>query len=146
ARLSALALSKDGRYAAYGISLSGSDWEEFHVMEVASRKVLPDTVKWVKASGLAWQGDGFYYSRYPEPEKGHELSTKNENHQVYFHKVGAAQSQDEPVYQDPAHPQRFNNVGTTEDERFAILSSRIAGRARRVTRSSTAMRNRATRL
>src|SRR5215468_4717550 len=121
ARLSAFALSKDGKYAAYGVSLSGSDWQEYHVMEVASRRVLPDRLKWVKVSGISWQGDGFYYSRYPEPEKGHELSTKNENHQVYFHKVGTAQSEDELVYQDPTHPQRFNNVGTTEDERFAIL-------------------------
>jgi prolyl oligopeptidase len=121
-RLGAFALSKDGKYAAYGLSRGGSDWQEYHVMEVASRKVLPDTLQWVKASGIAWQGDGFYYSRYPEPPKGHELSTKNENHQVYFHKVGTAQSEDELVFQDPAHPQRFHGVGTTEDERFAILN------------------------
>src|SRR5882672_4120642 len=114
ARLNALALSKDGKYAAYGVSLSGSDWQEYRVMEVATRNVLPDTLKWVKVSSLAWQGDGFYYSRYPEPQKGHELSTKNENHQVYFHKVGTAQSEDELVYQDSAHPQRFHNVRTTE--------------------------------
>jgi prolyl oligopeptidase len=121
-RLGAFALSKDGKYTAYGISRGGSDWQEYHVMEVASRKVLPDTLKWVKVSGISWQGDGFYYSRYPEPAKGRELSTKNENHQVYFHKVGTAQSEDELVYQDPAHPQRFHGVRTTEDERFAILS------------------------
>jgi prolyl oligopeptidase len=121
-RLIAFNLSKDGKYAAYGVSRGGSDWQEFHVMGVESRKVLPDTLKWVKVSGISWQGDGFYYSRYPEPPKGRELSTKNENHQVYFHMVGTAQSEDEPVYQDPAHPQRFHGVGTTEDERFAILS------------------------
>src|SRR5262245_6344035 len=121
-RLGAFARSKDGKSAAYGVSRGGSDWQEYYVMEVASRKVLPDTLQWVKVSGMAWQGDGFYYSRYPEPPKGRELSTKNENHQVYFHKVGTAQSEDEMVYQDPAYPQRFHNVGTTEDERFAILS------------------------
>src|SRR5262245_43694811 len=122
AQLSGFALSKDGKYAVYSVSRGGSDWREFHVMEVASRKVLPDTLQWVKVSGMAWQGDGFYYSRYPEPPKGRELSTKNENHQVYFHKVGTAQSEDEIVYQDQAHPQRFHIVGTTEDERFATLS------------------------
>jgi prolyl oligopeptidase len=121
-RLGAFALSKDGKYAGYGISRGGSDWQEYHVMEVATRKVLPDTLSWVKVSGISWQGDGFYYSRYPAPEKGRELSTKNENHQVYFHKVGTPQSADELVYQDPAHPQRFHGVRTTEDERFAILN------------------------
>src|SRR5262249_45124939 len=112
-RLGAFALSKDGKYAAYGISRGGSDWQEYHVMEVTSRKVLPDTLKWIKGSGIAWQGEGFYYSRYQEPEKGHELSTKNENQKVYFHKVGAPQSEDELVYQDSAHPQRFHGMRTT---------------------------------
>ena len=51
-------------------------------MEVASKKMLPDLIKWVKVSGAAWAGNGFFYSRYPEPEKGRELSTKNENHRV----------------------------------------------------------------
>ena len=33
-------------------------------MDVATRKTLPDELKWVKVSDIAWQGDGFYYSRY----------------------------------------------------------------------------------
>jgi prolyl oligopeptidase len=120
--LSNFSLSKDGKYLVYGISKGGSDWSELYVMEVATRKVLPDLVKWVKVSGAAWQGDGFYYSRYPEPEKGKELSTKNENHQVYFHRVGTPQSQDELVYEDKANPLRFHGVFTSEDERFAFLN------------------------
>ena len=39
-------------------------------MELATKKTLPDTVEWVKVSGVAWHGDGFYYSRYPAPAKG----------------------------------------------------------------------------
>ena len=58
-------LSKDGKYAAYGITRGGSDWLEYVVMETATKKQLPDSLKWVKVSGMAWQGDGFYYSRYP---------------------------------------------------------------------------------
>ena len=38
-RLSAFSLSKDGKYLAYGISRGGSDWNEFHVMEIAGRKI-----------------------------------------------------------------------------------------------------------
>src|SRR5215210_6419442 len=68
-------------------------------MAPATKKILGDTVEWVKVSRVAWQKDGFYYSRYPAPEKGHEKASINENHEVYFHKVG-----------------------TTDDERFAILT------------------------
>ncbi len=121
ARLGTLSFSKDGRYAVVGVSRSGSDWQDFYVMEVATRKYLPDTLLWTKFSGASWQGDGFYYSRYDPPEKGKELSSKNVNQKVYFHKLHTPQSTDELVYEDRAHPERMNGVGTTQDERFAIL-------------------------
>jgi prolyl oligopeptidase len=121
-RLGVFSPSKDAKYAVVGISRSGSDWQEYQVMEIATKKMLPDTLKWVKVSGASWAGNGFFYSRYPEPEKGRELSTKNENHQVYYHRVGTQQSEDELIYEDKANPQRFHHVGTTDDERFAILS------------------------
>ncbi len=129
--LSTFSLSKDGKYLAYGISQGGSDWLEIHVMEVATRKILSDDLQWLKASGVEWQGDGFYYSRYPAPEKRKELTSKNEYQTVYFHKVGTPQSADELVYDDKEHPQRFQNVGTTEDERFAILNISERGKGKK---------------
>ena len=101
-RLGAFAPSADARYAVYGISKSGSDWQQYRVLELATRKTLSDTIDWVKVSGVAWQADGFYYSRYPEPAKGHEKASINEDHRVYFHKVGTPQSQDRQIYQDAA--------------------------------------------
>jgi len=120
-RLTTFALARDGKHAGYGISRSGSDWQEYYVMEIATKKTLTDTLKWVKVSGIAWQGNGFYYSRYAAPEKGKELSAANEFHKVYYHKIGAPQAQDELVYEDKNNPQRFHTVSTTEDERLAIL-------------------------
>lgn len=115
-------LSKDGKYAVWGISKGGSDWRTYYVRDMLTGKDLADSILWVKVSGVAWQGDGFYYSRYPTPEKGRELSSKNENHQVWYHKVGTSQEQDELVYEDKANPQRFHFLSTSEDERFAFLS------------------------
>jgi prolyl oligopeptidase len=129
-QLGRFSLSKDGKYAVYGISKGGSDWEELSVMEVASKKTLGDNLQWVKVSGIAWRGDGFFYSRYDAPEKGKELSFKNENHKVYFHKIGTQQSEDELVYEDKANPQRFHTVRTTEDERFAILNISERGKGK----------------
>ncbi len=119
--LNAFAPSKDAKLAVYGISRSGSDWQEYNVLDLTTRKPLADKIEWVKVSGVAWRGNGFYYSRYPQPEKGKELSSANENHQVYYHRIGTPQSQDELVYEDPKNPQRFHTLSTTEDERFAIL-------------------------
>jgi prolyl oligopeptidase len=120
--LSVFAPSKDAKYAVYGVSRSGSDWQEYKVMELATKKTLPDSIEWVKVSSAAWHGDGFFYSRYPQPEKGKEKASINEGHQVYYHKVGTPQSADVLVYEDRDHPQRFHIVSTTEDERFAILN------------------------
>jgi prolyl oligopeptidase len=120
-RLAAFSLSKTGKYAVVGVSRSGSDWQEYGVMEVATKTMLPDKLEWIKVSSPSWSADGFYYSRYPAPAKGRELSSANENHQVYYHKVGTPQSADTLVFEDKANPQRFHMVGTTEDERFAIL-------------------------
>ena len=120
-RLGAFAPSKDAKLAVYGVSRSGSDWQEYNVLDLTTRKPLTDKIEWVKVSSVAWRGNGFYYSRYPQPEKGKELSSANENHQVYYHRIGTPQSSDELVYEDAKNPQRFHTLDTTEDERFAIL-------------------------
>ncbi len=120
-RLGIFRPSMDAKYAVYGVSKSGSDWQELHVMDLATGKTLPDTVEWVKVSGAAWYGDGFFYSRYPAPAAGREKASINEDHRVYFHRLGTPQSADALVFQDADHPQRFHTVSTTDDERFAIL-------------------------
>lgn len=121
AKLNNLAFSKDGRFAAYGVSRGGSDWQEYQVLEVQTKRALPDQLKWVKASAIGWQGEGFFYSRYMEPQNGKELSSKNEDQKVYYHKIGTPQSQDELIFEDKTNPERFHIVTTTDDERFAVL-------------------------
>jgi prolyl oligopeptidase len=130
-KLSLFSASNDGRYAVYGISQGGSDWQTYKVLDLATKQPLADTVEWVKVSGAAWAGDGFFYSRYPAPEKGKELSTKNVDHQVFFHRLGTPQAADEPVFVDPANPERFHTVETTEDERFAILTVSDRGKGKK---------------
>jgi prolyl oligopeptidase len=121
-RLMAGEASRGGRYFAYYLSSGGSDWLDGHVLEIQSGSVLQDHLKWLKVTGLAWFGDGFFYSRYPPPQDGHDLSSRNDGHQVYYHRLGPAQADDRLVYEDKTHPQRFHIVETTEDERFAILT------------------------
>ena len=128
--LGAFAPSKDAKYAVYGIRASGSDWLEYKVMELATKKTLTDSVQWVKVSDVAWHGDGFFYSRYPAPGKGKEKASINEHHRVYFHKIGTPQSADRLVFEDQDNPQRFHIVSTTEDERFAILNVSDRGKGK----------------
>jgi prolyl oligopeptidase len=121
-RLTAWEASQDGRYFAYYLSSGGSDWLNAHVLEIATAAVLEDKLEWLKVTGLAWHGDGFFYSRYDAPEEGRDLSARNESHQVYYHRIGTPQAEDKLIYADLNHPQRFHILQTTEDERFAILT------------------------
>lgn len=128
-RLTVFSLSGSGSHAVLGFSKGGSDWQEYQVMDMHTLAMLSDKVEWVKVSGAAWQGDGFYYSRYPEPD-GSALAAKNENHQVYFHQIGTLQSQDQLIFEDPANPQRFHTLGTTEDEAWAVLNVSDRGKGK----------------
>ncbi|HEY3169170.1 MAG TPA: prolyl oligopeptidase family serine peptidase, partial [Candidatus Binatia bacterium] len=130
-RLGVFSISKDGKYTGYGVSKGGSDWNDVYVMATATKATQPDHLEWVKVSGISWMGDGFFYSRYPAPEKGHELTTKNENHQVFYHQVGTTQSQDGLVYEDKANPQRFHTMTTSDDERFAFLTISDRGKGKK---------------
>ncbi|MCL2624797.1 MAG: S9 family peptidase, partial [Planctomycetaceae bacterium] len=116
------AVSRDGQYLAYSIARSGSDWNEIHVLSVATGEALPDHLKWVKFSGIAWQGDGFYYSRYDEPlENADALTAKNEYHKIFFHKLGSNQSDDVLVHENRDFPLRNMGASTDKDERFLFV-------------------------
>jgi prolyl oligopeptidase len=122
AAVSLLGASKDARFMAYAINQSGSDWQQINVIEIASLRKLDDELNWVKFSGAAWKGDGFYYSRYDAPPKGKEFSSKNEYHKIYYHRIGTPQSADELIYEDKKFPLRYYGAETTEDERFLIIN------------------------
>lgn len=120
--LGELGFSKDGRYLAYSTSVGGSDWRTIVVKDLKTGEMLSDEVKWVKFSGIAWQGNGFYYTRFPEPQKGDELKAANKFGAVYYHQLGSAQSADRLVYSDKSNPDRSFGAGTTDDERFLCVS------------------------
>lgn len=126
--LSGISFSKDGKYLAYIISRSGSDWREIYVLDLATGQLLEDKIEWAKFSGADWKGDGFYYSAYNAPVAGKEFSNMNENHKIYYHKIGEPQSKDRLVYQNPKYPKRFYTAGVSEDERFLFIFESGDGR------------------
>ena len=119
--------SHNGKYAAYSISRSGSDWQEFYVIDLQTGQLTADHIEWAKFSGAAWLGDGFYYSAYDAPVKGKEFSNVNETHKIYYHKIGTPQSEDVLFYQNPAYPKRFYGVSVNEEETVMYLDESGAG-------------------
>jgi len=114
-------ISKDGKHLAYAIADGGSDWRTIYVKNIQSGELLMDEVKWVKFSSISWFRNGFFYSRYDGPQSGNQLTEVNENHKVYYHKVGTSQALDEVVYHDPSNPKRNFATQVTDDEKYLIL-------------------------
>ena len=119
--LSDVSFSKDGKYCAYAAASSGSDWVEIRVMDVATRELLPDVIRWVKFSGAVWTRDGFYYSGYDEPKQSEALVAQNRFQKIFFHKLGTEQSADRLIYEDRAHPLRYVSAEVSKDDRHLFV-------------------------
>ena len=123
--LTGVFMSHDGKYTAYTISRSGSDWTEIYVLDTRSGRLLDDHINWAKFTDASWHGDGFYYSAYPTPEEGKELSAANKGHNIYYHRIGTPQSEDILVFSDPAAPLHFHQAWVDEGEN--VLAVAVGG-------------------
>ena len=122
--LSGLSISDDGKLMAYGLSTAGSDWIEWKVRDVESGADFDDHLQWVKFSGASWtdDGQGFFYSRYDEPQANNELEDVNYFQKLYYHRLGTPQSADELIYHRPDQKEWGFNGRVTEDGRYLIIS------------------------
>jgi len=117
--------SADGRHLLYSVQDGGTDWRTVRVLDVATGQPTQDEVRWVKFSNLDWakDGSGFFYSRFPEPAQGAQFQSLNENHVIYFHRLGTPQSEDRLVYATPDRPRLSHNAEVSEDGNWLIVSS-----------------------
>ncbi|MDX2240517.1 MAG: prolyl oligopeptidase family serine peptidase [Leptolyngbyaceae cyanobacterium bins.302] len=122
--LSGLEISKDGKRMAYGLSTSGSDWQEWKVRDIETGKDLPDVIQWVKFSGASWtkDGKGFFYSRYDEPNEKTRLERVNYFQKLYYHRLGTPQSEDLLIYERPDQKEWGFGGEVTQDGRYLVIA------------------------
>lgn len=122
--LSGLAVSEDGAWLAYGLSTAGSDWVEWHVRDIDTGGDTGDELRWVKFSSVAWTHDhqGFFYSRYDEPDPGAPAEMVNYYQKLYYHRLGTPQSADQLVYERPDQKEWGFEGTVTEDGRYLVIS------------------------
>ena len=119
--ISLLGGSEDDKYMAYSQSSAGSDWSDIYIREIESNTLLDEKLEWVKFSGASWYKDGFYYSRYPKPAPGTELSADNKFHSIYYHKIGTPQSEDKLFYRNDEKPNLYHYCSVTEDQNYLVM-------------------------
>ncbi|MFN6137172.1 MAG: prolyl oligopeptidase family serine peptidase [Planctomycetota bacterium] len=121
--LSGYVPSDDGKYLAYGVAESGSDWNVWRVRDVATGQDLSDTIRWVKFSSVAWTSDhlGFFYSRYDEPMEN-EFTGVNYFQKLYSPRIGTDQSQDVLVYERPDQKEWGFGASVSDDGKYLAIS------------------------
>ncbi|MBR9786723.1 MAG: S9 family peptidase [Vibrionaceae bacterium] len=121
--LGEVSFSKDNRLVAYSISEGGSDWRKIFVIDAETREQLEPEIVDAKFTSISWLGSkGFYYSSYDKP-KGSELSARTEQHKLYYHELGTAQSQDKVVFGAlDSQTHRYVSGTTTTDDHYLIIS------------------------
>lgn len=122
--LTGIDFTKDGSLCAYQISEGGSDWTKVLIMDASTKKLLDDTLRDIKFSGIAWiHNDGFYYSTYDKPKEGSQLSGKTQIHKLYYHKLGTPQTEDKLVFGGETTPRRYIGAYVTEDQNYLVISA-----------------------
>ncbi len=124
--LSGIAVSDNGQFLAYGISRSGSDWQEWQIRNIETGKDFSDHLNWIKFSGVTWTKDnnGFFYSRYDEPPEGEELEQANYYQKLYYHRLGTDQSDDQLIYERRDQKEWMFGADISDDGRYLIISVR----------------------
>ncbi|MGC1195975.1 MAG: prolyl oligopeptidase family serine peptidase [Geitlerinemataceae cyanobacterium] len=122
--LSSYAISEDGNFLAYGLSSSGSDWQEWKVRDIETGEDLADRLQWIKFSGASWTHDnrGFFYSRYDEPNESTQYEDINYFQKLYYHRLGTEQSEDLLIYDRPDEKEWGFRGFVTEDGNYLIIS------------------------
>jgi prolyl oligopeptidase len=113
-------LSDDGRFLAYSVAESGSDWQIIRVRDVETGYDLDDELRHVKFTEISWHDDGFFYSRFPAQDPS---STEPSRHQaVYFHRLGDPQDRDVLVFANPDDPDLGYGATVSDDGTFLVLT------------------------
>jgi len=131
---SGYSVSHDGGLVAYALSNEGSDWQDWHVREVATGKDRNDWIKWTRFNAAAWvpDGSGFFYTRYGTPAAGQDKVAGGHPPKVCFHRLGTPQSADELVYERPDRPDWGFRPKVSDDGRYLVLTVSVGSDRRDV--------------
>jgi prolyl oligopeptidase len=111
------------KYVAYGVAPGGGDWTTWRIRDLATGRDLADELKHVKYYHPVFDraGTGIYYSRFPAPKPGTELTATDRDCKVFFHQIGTPADKDVVVYERPAQPTEQFQLRRSRDGRYLVI-------------------------
>lgn len=122
--LGTFTVSPDGKYFAYGINESGSDWTTFRLLDIATGTPVDDVVTEAKFCEAVWLPDSsaYLYLHYPASGRAEGTDTKSlTGGRLMLHKVGTPQSEDDLVLDFPGNDRFFITPEVSDDDRYVIV-------------------------
>ena len=131
--LTLLAFSHTGKYVAYGLSTSGSDWFKVYVRTTdapvtSADDRMPDVLDNVKFSNLSWTHDdaGFFYQQYPAvatEDRGTDMDASTDA-RLFYHRLGTPQTEDVVVIDaDAKTPSSMWFTRVTDDGKWLFVEN-----------------------
>lgn len=117
--------NRAGTLIAYGVSVGGSDWTDWHIRDLASGTDLKEVLRHSKYYRPVFtpDGRGLFYGAFPAPAPGSELSAADRGHAIYYHALGTPTGSDRLVFGDATHPDWQFQPSLSEDGRWLIIAS-----------------------
>lgn len=114
--------SRDGARVAYGVSESGDEWSTLRVLDVATGNDMGEAIPRARHSSVAWlpDGDGFYYTRYPDPDMV-APGQEHYNSHAFRHELGADPTQDPKVFGEGRSPQDMLRLSLDRSGRWLVV-------------------------
>jgi len=108
-----MGVSQDGSLVAFGIRRGGEDETEIRLIDVATRKQLPDTLARGRYMGYSIKPDqsGYYYARF----------TVGEGTRVYSHLMGTDSSTDKEIFGKGYGPNQLIGSGLSDDGHWLLI-------------------------
>jgi prolyl oligopeptidase len=110
--ISTMAISNDGTLLAYGVRTGGEDEVELRVLDVKSRRDLPDRLPRARFGSVNFLPDnsGFFYMRFGA-----------EGGRIRFHKLGTDPADDPVVFGEGLVRDKIVATGLSEDGRWQVF-------------------------
>jgi prolyl oligopeptidase len=122
--LGSFTVSPDGKYFAYGVNESGSDWTTFRLLDIATGSPVDDVVTGAKFCEAVWLPDSSAYLYLHYPASGRSEGTETQTltgGRLMRHTVGTPQSEDELVLGFPDNDRYFIGPEISDDDRYLIV-------------------------
>ncbi len=106
-------ISDDGNIVAYGIRRGGEDETEVRLLDVNTRKPIPDSLARARYTGFAIKhdGSGLYYSRF----------TVGQGARVYYHAMGTEPGVDKEIFGSGYGPSDLIGISASDNGRWLVI-------------------------